>query len=111
METDLPILEEIRNPEPKLPTHEPPPTNPPTERPAEQPSRKASQPTTKAPKLQSTQSPTKIINDAAKSLNVFPPISPVPERNNPSEPIRRTCSVITPHKTTRGKSSNDFQTD
>ena len=71
METELPILEQIRNPEPKLPTHEPPPTNPPTERSAEQPSRKASQPTTKAPKLQSTQPPTKMINDAAKTLNIF----------------------------------------
>ena len=111
METDLPILEEIRNPGPELPTNEPPPSKPLAEPPAQQPSKKASQPTTKAPKLQSTQPPIKIINDAAKSLNVFPPISPVPERNNPGEPIRRTCSVITPHKTTPSKGSKDFRTN
>lgn len=107
METDLPILEEIINPGPELPTHEPPPSKPP----AQQPSKKVSQPTTKEPKLQSTEPPTKMINDAAKSLNVFPPISPVPERNNLSEPIRRTCSVITPHKTTPSKGSKDFRTN
>ena len=96
METDLPILEEINKSPTELPTHEAPPSKPPTEPPAQLPSQKASQP----PKLPSSQQPTKIINDTAKTLNVFPPISPVPERKNPSGPITRTCSVITPHKTT-----------
>ena len=94
METDLPILEK-----------------PPTEPPAQPPSRKISQPTTKVLKLQSTQPPTRIINDVAKTFNIFPPISPVPERSNQSEPIRRTFSVTTPRKITPSKGSKDFRTD
>ena len=99
METELPILEEINKSPTELPTQEQP-SKPPTEPPTQLPSQKASQPTTKPPKLPSSQQPAKIINDTAKTLNVFPPISPVSERKNPSGPITRTCSVITPHKTT-----------
>ena len=94
METDLPVLEEIGKASPKLPTPELPPSEPPTQAPPQPPTQQPTLP----PKLPSIQEPAESVNNAAKTLNVFPPISPVPERKNPNEPMRRTCSVITPHK-------------
>merc|ERR1712131_459809 len=71
--------------------------------PSEPPTKPPSQPTTPLIELKKK---TANVNNTAKTLHVFPPISPVPERKNSNEPLKRACSVITPHKAAQSKGSN-----
>ena len=123
VETDLPPLEEIQKPSNELPEKTPtqtpsetlpatkpssqPPTKPHTQPPTQPPTQSQAPPPTQPSAESNPKPPTRSqkmtvnVENTSKTLhvNVFPPVSPVPERKNPtSEPSKRTCSVITPHK-------------